>query len=135
MIKMTIDQINDLLVSESGVLLLRKKSEESFFEFVLANSTSLLGLAYFLSRKKFDSLIVSKKRLLFILKNKVNREYLFNNINSIAYNSKASRLIILDDNQEVIISLAKLRVTYEESKSLRGLLVKFMNEVKPLSSN
>ncbi|WP_434035717.1 hypothetical protein [Formosa sp. 4Alg 33] len=122
---MTKKEINNILKSESGIILLEKESEQSFFESILNNTVSLISAIYFLTRKKLDSLILTEKRILLIVRNKIQLEKKLNGNESLIYNGVKSSLEITDQNEKSIIGLNKLRVSYEEGKSIRQKLTEF----------
>ncbi|WP_231749505.1 hypothetical protein, partial [Polaribacter sp. BAL334] len=80
---MTKEEINNILKAESGIVLLEKESEQSFFETILNNCVSILSAIYFLKRKKFDSLILTENRIILIVRNKVYFERIFIRIESL----------------------------------------------------
>ena len=122
---MTKKEINNILKNESGITLLEKESEQSFFESVLNNTISLISAIYFLTRKKLDSLILTEKRILLIVHNKIQIEKKLNGNESLIYNGGKSALEIIDKNKKSIIGLNKLRVSYEEGKLIRQKLTEF----------
>lgn len=128
--KMTKEEINNILKAESGIVLLEKESEQSFFETILNNCVSILSAIYFLKRKKFDSLILTENRIILIVRNKVYFERIFIGIESLNYNGIKSSLEVTDQNQEFSFPLNKLRISYEESKMIKQKLTEFMNRKK-----
>lgn len=127
---MTKKEINKILKSESGIILLEKKSEQSFFETIFSNIISIISALYFLSRKKLDSLIVTENRIILIIRNKIYTEQIFVGIKSMNYNGTKCTLEVTDQNQKFSFSLNKLRVSYEESKLIKQKLTEFMNREK-----
>jgi hypothetical protein len=127
---MTKEEINNILKAESGIVLLEKESEQSFFETILNNCVSILSAIYFLKRKKFDSLILTENRIILIVRNKVYFERIFIGIESLNYNGIKSSLEVTDQNQEFSFPLNKLRISYEESKMIKQKLTEFMNRKK-----
>ena len=127
---MTKEEINNILKAESGIVLLEKESEQSFFETILNNCVSILSAIYFLKRKKFDSLILTENRIILIVRNKVYFERIFIRIESLNYNGIKSSLDVTDQNQEFSFPLNKLRISYEESKLIKQKLTEFMNRKK-----
>ena len=127
---MTKKEINNILKNESGIILLEKESEQSFFESVLNNTISLISAIYFLTRKKLDSLILTEKRILLIVRNKIQIEKKLNGNESLIYNGVKSALEITDQNEKSIIGLNKLRVSYEEGKLIRQKLTEFENRTE-----
>tara|TARA_R110002074_G_scaffold376817_1_gene554022 strand:- start:65 stop:448 length:384 start_codon:yes stop_codon:yes gene_type:complete len=124
---MTKKEINNILKTESGIILLEKESEQSFFEAILSNWVSILSAIFFLTRKKLDTLILTEKRMTLIVRNKVYIERIFIGIESLNYNGIKSTLEVTDQNQQFSFPLNKLRVSYEESKLIKQKLTEFMN--------
>ena len=127
---MTKKEIDYILKTESGIVLLQKKSEQSFFETILNNWISIISALYFLTRKKLDSLILTEKRIIIIVRNKIYREQKLNGTESLAYNGVKSVLEVIDQNNKSSIRLNKLRVSYEEGKLIRKKLTEFENRVE-----
>ena len=127
---MTKKEINNILKTESGIILLEKESEQSFFEAILSNWVNILSAIFFLTRKKLDTLILTEKRMTLIVRNKVYIERIFIGIESLNYNGIKSALEVTDQNQQFSFPLNKLRVSYEESKLIKQKLIEFMNRKK-----
>ncbi|MFI8380153.1 hypothetical protein [Leeuwenhoekiella sp. NPDC079379] len=127
---MTKKEINNILKTESGIILLEKKSEQSFFESIFSNMVSVISALYFLTRKKNDSLILTENRIILIVRNKIYIERIFIGIESLNYNGNKTTLEVIDQNQKFSFPLDKLRVTYEESKLIKQKLTEFMNRKK-----
>lgn len=119
------EEIDTILKTESGIILLKKESEHSFFEAILNNWVSILSALFFLTRKKIDSLILTEKRVLLILRNKIYIEQMLSKIEIVNYNGVKSMLEIKDENKVFSIPLHKLRVSYEEGKLIRQKLSEF----------
>jgi len=127
---MTKKEIKNIVKTESGVILLEKESEQSFFESILNNTVSFISAIYFLTRKKLDSLILTEKRILLIVRNKIQLEKKLNGNESLTYNGVKSALEITDQNEKSIIGLNKLRVSYEEGKLISQKLIEFDNRTE-----
>ncbi|MEE9364537.1 MAG: hypothetical protein V3U92_18200 [Cellulophaga sp.] len=127
---MTKKEINNILKTESGIILLEKESEQSFFEAILSNWVSILSAMFFLTRTKLDTLILTEKRMTLIVRNKVYIERIFIEIESLNYNEIKSTLEVTDQNQQFSFPLNKLRISYEESKLIKQKLTEFMNRKK-----
>ncbi|MBG7612816.1 hypothetical protein IU405_11220 [Polaribacter sp. BAL334] len=127
---MTRKEINNILKTESGIILLEKESEQSFFEAIFSNWVSVLSALYFLTRKKLNSLILTENRIILIIRNKIYVERIFIGIESLNYNGNKSTLEVTDQNQKFSFPLNKLRITYEESKLIKQKLNEFMNRKK-----
>lgn len=122
---MTKKEINHILKTESGIILLEKESERSFFESVLNNTVSLISTLFFLTRKKLDSLILTEKRIILIIRNKIRLERKLNGNESLMYEGVKPSLVITNQNNKFNIELNKLRVSYEEGKLIRQKLIDF----------
>ena len=127
---MTKKEIDKILKTESGIILLQKESEQSFFEAIFSNWISIISALYFLTRKKLDTLILTEKRITLIVRNKIYIERIFIEIESLNYNGNKSTLEVIDQNQKFSFPINKLRVSYEESKFIRQKLTEFMNKNK-----
>ena len=115
---MTRKEITKILKTESGIILVQKESEQLFFESILNNSNSVFAPIYFLASKKLDSLILTKKRILLIVRNKIE---------SLVYNGIKSSLEITDFNKKSIIRLNKLRINFDEGNLIKQKLIEFKN--------
>ncbi len=124
---MTKKEIDNILKTESGIILLEKKSEHSFFESIFSNWISIFSAFYFLTRKKLDTLILTEKRIILIVRNKIYIERIFIGIESLNYNGNKTIIEVTDQNQKFSFPLDKLRVTYEDSKLIKQKLTDFMN--------
>ena len=122
---MTKKEINSILKTESGIILLEKESEQSFFESILNNTVSFISALYFFTRKKIDALILTDKRILLIVRNKIQLEKKLNGNESFIYNGVKFVLEITEKNEKSIIGLNKLCVSYEEGRSIRQKLTEF----------
>ncbi|CAM1344176.1 hypothetical protein [Tenacibaculum amylolyticum] len=118
-------EINKILKTESAIILLQKESEHSLFEVFFSHLISIFSALYFLTRKKLDSLILTEKRFLLIIRNKILIEKKLNGNELIIYNSMKSTLEITTLGEKTIIELNKLRVSYEEGKLIKQKLNEF----------
>ena len=121
-------EIDNILKTESGIILLEKESELSFCETLLSNWVSIISTLFFFTRKKLDILILTEKRITLIIKNKVYIERMFIGIESLNYNGIKCTLEVTDQNQDFSLPLNKLRVNYEESKLIKQKLSEFMTQ-------
>lgn len=122
---MTKKEIDNILRLESGILLLEKESENSFFEAMFGSSSSILSVLYFLSRKKSDFLILTENRMTLFIRNKIYSERILNGVNSISYNGLSSSLEFSEQDQQFSFPLSRLRISYEESKLIKRKLSNF----------
>ncbi len=113
-------EIDTLLKKESGKILLKKKSENTFWEDIKGET-----VLYFLTRRKFDYLIVTEYRIVLIIRNKLFFERVFNRIENLTYNGIKSTLEVSDQNEKFLVSLKKFRINYEESKFIKERLSEF----------
>ncbi|MEP0481254.1 MAG: hypothetical protein ABJD23_13615, partial [Nonlabens sp.] len=104
----------------------------TFFEVILNNWVSLLSAVYFLSRKKLDHLILTEKRIIVIIRNKVHKEYFFSDFETINYNGNNSVIEVIDLHQQLSIPLTKLKISYEESNILKHQLSEFLIRKKKI---
>lgn len=119
-------EIDTLLKKESGKILLKKKSAYNFWEEIFGEVyDSLVIFFYFLTRRKFDYLIVTEYRIVLIIRNKLFFERVFNRIENLTYNGIKSTLEVSDQNENFLVSLKKFRINYEESKFIKERLSEF----------
>ncbi|WP_299765459.1 hypothetical protein [uncultured Dokdonia sp.] len=117
--------IQRLLKKEAGVILLKKTSKDTTWEFLISNTNTLATLLYFIIRKKHDYLILTNKRVVLILRNNVVNEYVFNEVSSVSYNGINETLQIKEPDQYVSFHVEKMRITYDEAKEIRKKLEPF----------
>jgi len=108
------------------IILLRKRSEQSFGETLLQQG-NLLSLLYILKHKKRDSISISKQSICFKIKNKITLQRSFDNITSIEYKGINETLLVNTDNKSMKFSLKSFRISYEEAKMIREKLIAFNN--------
>ncbi|TPN86852.1 hypothetical protein [Aquimarina algicola] len=124
---MTKKEVDKLIKKESGMILLDKDSEDKFWEIVF-KQISILTFIYALLRQKNDYLIVTEKRILFIIRNKIIENKILNGTERLTYNGIQPSFEITDLEQHYSFSLIKLRVSYKEAKLIRERLSKFINQ-------
>ena len=129
---MTKREIDHIIKKESGTVLLVKDSGQTFFEAILNNWISFLSAIYFLSQKKLNYLVLTEKRIILIIRNKVSKEYFFSDFETINYNGIKSVIEVIDLNQRLSIPLTKLNISYEESKILKHQLSEFLIRKKTM---
>ena len=108
-------------------IILKKRSEYSFIEVFILNSTGfgLLSLFYLIFKKKFDSISLSENNVCFKFKNKVTFQKTYAQIQSVRYNAAKETLQINTGNNIYSLSLKVFRITYDEAKVLRHHLSTF----------
>lgn len=106
--------------------MIKKASEHSFTETLISSDRSLIGLLFFLKRKRFDYLIITKKRILYIIRNKVVKNISYNNSSKVSFGLKKNRIEYYDNKQEKeYIELNDLRITLEEIQQIKKTLSLF----------
>ena len=123
---MTKKEIDHIIKKESGTILLVKDSEQTFFEAILNNWVSFISAVYFLSQKKLNYLILTEKRIIVIIRNKVSNEYALSDFETINYNGIKSAIEVIDLNQRLSSPLTYLNISYEESNILKHQLSDFL---------
>ena len=110
----------------NDIILLRKRSEQSFGETLLQQG-NLLSLLYILRHKKMDSISISRRNICFKIKNKITLQRSFDNITSIEYKGVSDTLLVNADNKSMKFSLKSFRISYEEAKIISEKLIAFNN--------
>ncbi|WP_438425441.1 hypothetical protein [Aquimarina macrocephali] len=123
---MTKKEIDKLIRNESGIILLKKDSEETFLE-ILFKELSILTFVYALIKRKIDYLILTEQRVLFIIRNEVIENRVLTGTEKLIYNGIKPSFEITDSEQHYSFSLSKLKVSYEEAKLIRQKLADFAN--------
>ena len=122
---MTKKEFNKILKVKNAIIILKKESEQSFFEVIFSHVISIFSAIYFLTRKKMDYLILTENNLKLIKRNKVYFNRNFSKIESLNYNGIKSLLEIKDQDKQHSIYLNKFRPTYEESVQIKHALAEF----------
>ncbi|AUP78395.1 hypothetical protein [Flavivirga eckloniae] len=103
--------------------MIKKTSEGNFSETLMSSDKSLIGLLFFLKRKKFDYLIITKQRILYIIRNKVIKNVSYSNQSKVNFDLKKNRIEYYDEKQEKeYIELSDLRITLEEIQQIKSIL-------------
>lgn len=103
--------------------MIKKASKHHFFEPLISSDTSLLGILFFLKRKKFDYLIVTKTRILYIIRNKVIKNISYNYKFKVNFNSiKNSIEFYTNEQKKEYIELNDFRMTLEEIQKTKRTL-------------
>ncbi|MFC5044841.1 hypothetical protein ACFSTE_21715 [Aquimarina hainanensis] len=133
--KITKEKINLILKNESGIILLKKESKQSFWEAFFSQWISIITAFYLLTRNKNDFLILTEKRLILIIRNKTYLEQKLNRTASFNYNGIKSTLEITNQKNSSCIKLNKLDVSYEEGKLIRRKLNELKNTKNEITYN
>lgn len=106
--------------------MIKKASKNNFTETLMSSDKSLLGLLFFLKRKKFDYLIITKKRILYIIRNKVIKNISYNNKSKVSFNLEKSRIEYYSSKQKKeYIELNDFRISLEDIQQIKRALNKF----------
>jgi len=124
-------EIDEILINESGIVLLKKRSEKSFLEVIFSGFILILRLLNIVKRK-FDFLVLTESRVIQIIRNEVYYKHVVKGIKSVSYNGSTTILKVIDQNQEFSFPLDKLRVTYDESKLIKRRLASYENRISEL---
>ncbi len=105
------------------LLMIKKVSEHELLNPLGPSDRSLLGLLFFLKRKKFDYLIITKRRILYIIRNKVIKNVPYNYNLKINFNSVKNRLEFYNYKQKKeYIELNDFRITLNEIQQIKNAL-------------
>ncbi|MBO6879005.1 hypothetical protein [Winogradskyella sp.] len=103
--------------NEECLVKIEKKSEIGFWDWQLFS-----WLSFFMSRGK-DLLIITKKRIVYLINNELIKDIEYLDYSKINYNVMTSRIHFIDkEEKERYIGLNDLRVTYEEIQYLKSKL-------------
>lgn len=103
--------------NEECLVKIEKKSEIGFWDWQLFS-----WLSFFMSRGK-DLLIITKKRIVYMINNELIKDIEYLDYSKINYNVMTSRIHFIDkEEKERYIGLNDLRVTYEEIQYLKSKL-------------
>ena len=120
---MKVSEINEILEKEEEVLFLKKKSELSFLDVFFTNNL-ILDVLLFFRKPKYDILVISKKRIVLMHKNKLIKDFIYDFNLGIKFNALISEIIVFDE-KKTKISFSFMRLTYEEIKLIKNKIKKF----------
>jgi hypothetical protein len=120
---MKVSEINEILEKEEEVLFLKKKSELSFLDVFFTNNL-ILDFLLFFRKTKYDFLVISKKRIVLMHKNKLIKDFIYDFNLGIKFNALISEIIVFDE-KKTKISFSFMRLTYEEIKLIKNKIKKF----------
>jgi len=111
--------IQEILKSEEGVFILKKKSELSFWRFFLDSFFLTNFFMNLLFDEKNDYLIITSKRLLIgkenkLIKNISLKEY------KVEFNAIVPEIRYYNDKENRKIRLTFLMITYEETQEIKN---------------
>jgi hypothetical protein len=120
---MKVSEIKEILEKEEEVLFLKKKSELSFLDVFFTNNL-ILDVLLFFRKTKYDILVISKKRIVLIHKNKLIKDFICDFNLGIKFNALISEIMVFDE-KKTKISFSFMRLTYEEIKLIKNKIKKF----------
>ncbi|UAB74374.1 hypothetical protein [Mesoflavibacter sp. SCSIO 43206] len=106
-----------LIKDENILLKIKKKSQASFWEY------QILGLFYYLFNLSFDYFIITEKKIVYVIKNKLIKIDEYSDFSTLEFNSKNDIFYYKNiDNQEQKLNLKRLRLSYEEIQKIKKVL-------------
>ncbi|RCW90177.1 hypothetical protein [Winogradskyella arenosi] len=118
-----------IIKNENRLLSLKKKSEISFFEY------HILGLLSFFTSKGHDYFIITDRRIVYLIKDKLIKHGEYQSFESIQFNSNNNNLSFKNlKGQTEIINLNKFRPSYEEIQIIKQKLHPSTTASKTLKS-
>lgn len=120
------EEIKELLKTEGEILFLKKKSELGFMDVLYANNF-ILDFLLFFRKTKYDYLIITQERMIYINKNKLVNEFLYDINQGIKFNSLIPEVVFSESkgNKTNRIKFPSMRITYEEIKLIKNKLSRF----------
>ncbi len=90
---------------------------------MISQSASFLSALFFFVRKKIDELIITDKRIILTIANKVICNVVYKDFSTIKYNSMDNRVDFIDiNNNKRHIGLKSFRITFDEIQHLKKTL-------------
>lgn len=112
------NKIFSIIKDENILLKIRKKSEASFWEY------QIIGLLYYFFNIGHDYLIITNKRIIFIIKNELVKNVEYLRFSDIQFNSNNDNLYFKNSQgQAKIISLNRFRPSYEDIQKIKSILI------------
>ncbi|TYA84099.1 hypothetical protein [Seonamhaeicola marinus] len=109
--------INSILEKEEQKFFLKKASERGFID------NSLIGLLYFILNKDKDYFLITNKRIVCLVKNRLVLNSKYNNFSNIEFNSNNDNIKFENsENKAKSLSLRSFRLSYEEIQKLKKIL-------------
>ena len=84
-------EIKNLLEIEQEILIIKKKSELSFLD-ALFTDTFIINFLIFFKKRKYDYLIITRKRIVLINKNKLIKNIFYDFSKGLKFNSLESEI-------------------------------------------
>ena len=95
----------------------------SFLDVFFTNNL-ILDFLLFFRKTKYDFLVISKKRIVLMHKNKLIKDFIYDFNLGIKFNALISEIIVFDE-KKTKISFSFMRLTYEEIKLIKNKIKKF----------
>jgi len=112
-----LNTFHKIIRGENIIVKIKKKSEVSFWEF------QILGIFSLFTKQGYDYFFITDKRILFLIKGEIITNIEYNDFNKIIFNSLNDTLkIVTNSDKEQIVSLKKLRLSFEEIQYLKNKL-------------
>lgn len=113
-------EIKKILENEVEILIIKKKSELSFLD-TLFTDNFIINFLIFFKKRKYDYLIITRKRIVSINKNKLIENILYDFSKGMKFNSLTSEISFYDrDSKSNKIRFSFLRITYEEIQFIKN---------------
>ncbi len=115
----SLNTINAILQNEQSLLFISKKSEMGFWDY------QIFGLLSLIFNKKRDYLLITKKRLVYIINDEIIKNIEYNDFSKIQFNHFSDRVSFIDTlNNNRYLNLKGLRLSYEEIQKIKSALSK-----------
>ncbi|WBX72086.1 hypothetical protein [Tenacibaculum retecalamus] len=108
---------NKITKDENVLVKVKVKSDIGFWQY------QLFGILSLFMEKRNDYFIISDKRILLSIKEKIKVNVIFNDFSKIKINTKTDLLSFLNENNEMQqISLSSIKLEYEDYQYLKSKL-------------
>ncbi|WP_282134355.1 hypothetical protein [Seonamhaeicola maritimus] len=113
----SVKYINSILKKEQNIFLLKKSSVPGILD------NTLVGLAYLILNRNKDYLLITNKRIVCLVKNRLITNEEYNSFSKIQFNSSSDKIIFENlENKKQNLGLRKFRLSYEEIQKLKQIL-------------
>ena len=109
--------INSILRNEKEIFIIKKTSERGFLD------NTIFGFIHLIRNRDKDYFLITDKRIIYLIKNKIinNSEYI--NFSKITFNSNSDSISYINkNNDKQNINLRNLRLSYEEIQKIKKFL-------------
>lgn len=112
-----LEYVKSILKTEKCLLVIKKKSEIGFWDY------QMLGLFSFLTRKEKDYLVITEKRIIYVIKNELIKDEEYYKFSKIKFNHFNDTINFVNaENEPCSINIKEFRITYEEIQKLKEIL-------------